>query len=58
MNVSFSQAKQLNDAFSPVFSLHMQWLPMTEIKSLDDSVKYEVALDTYKRWDEEKKRER
>jgi hypothetical protein len=58
MNVSFSQAKQLNNAFSPVFSLHMQWLPMTEIKPLDDSIKYEVALATYLKWEEDKKRER
>ncbi len=58
MNVNFSEAKQLNNAFSPLFSLHMQWLPMTEIKSLNDSKKYDAALDIYKRWDEEKKKER
>lgn len=56
MNLSFKQAKKLNDAISPVFSLDMQWLPMTEIKALDDNIKYEVALNTYAIWKEEKQK--
>ncbi len=53
MNVSLSQAKQLNDAFSPVSPFNMKWLPMDEIKRLDDSVKFVEALKIYKSWNEE-----
>ena len=56
MNLRFKQAKKLNDAISPVFSLDMQWLPMTEIKALDDNIKYKVALNTYAIWKEEKQK--
>jgi hypothetical protein len=56
MDVSLAQAKQLNYAFSPLISTNFQWLPMTEIKGLDDNIKYEAALDTYRKWDTEKRK--
>jgi len=58
MNVELAQAKRLNDAFSPVFPLQLKWLPMKELKNIDDTNKYQIALDTYKNWEEENKQNR
>ncbi|MDR0802453.1 hypothetical protein [Fluviicola sp.] len=55
MNVDLSQAKQLNGAFSPVFPLKMKWLPMRELSNIEDPDKYQIALDIYKKWDEQNK---
>lgn len=56
MNVDLTQAKELNDAFSPLFTSPLKWLPMKELKNADDAVKYQVAIDTYNKWREERKR--
>jgi hypothetical protein len=58
LNVDLSQAKQLNGAFSPIFPLTMKWLPMKELKNIDDTIKYQTALDTYRNWDEQNKQNR
>jgi hypothetical protein len=58
MSVDLGQAKQLNDAFSPIFPLKMEWLPMDELKNIDNKDKFQIALDTYKDWDEQHKQNR
>ena len=58
MNVNLNQAKKLNDAFSPIFPLNMKWLPMKELKTIDATDKYQIALSTYKNWDEQNKQNR
>jgi hypothetical protein len=56
------EAKTLNDAFSPLFSITREWLPMRELRQLDNTVKYETAVSTYEAWkafnDEKKTEER
>lgn len=58
MSVGLSQAKQLNNAFSPTFPINLKWLPMTEIKNLDNAIKYQAALDIFRKWEEDKKQRR
>ena len=55
MNVTLNQAKQLNNAFSPLFPINLQWLPMRELRNMDDAVKYQVALHLYNEWIEERR---
>src|ERR1043165_826831 len=50
MDLTFAQARTLNGAFAPVWS--NQWLPMKELKDIDDSIKYETALKIYEHWKE------
>ena len=52
MNINFKEAKELNPALSPnPFSLNgYTWLPLKEIKSLDNNVKYETALRLMHNW--------
>lgn len=57
MPVSIQQAGRLDNAFTPTFSSNLKWLPMTFIKDLDDNIKYQTALDTYRQWQTEKKQE-
>lgn len=54
MRVDLTQAKQLNDAFTPIFSFDNNWLPMKELKHIDDNDKYQLAIDTYEKWAEER----
>jgi hypothetical protein len=57
MNVDIIQAKKINGAFSPIFNI--KWLPMRELRELDETNnKYETALSTYEKWEEEKKQNR
>jgi len=58
MNIDLSQAKQLNEAYSPIFPMTMKWLPMKELKNIDETIKYQTALDTYRNWDEQNKQNR
>jgi len=39
MNIDLSQAKQLNEAYSPIFPMTMKWLPMKELKNIDETIK-------------------
>ena len=55
MNVSLEQAKNLNGAFSPIFPLNFKWLPMKELKSIDNNIKYETAIGIYQKWQKENK---
>lgn len=55
MNIDLAKAKQLNNAYSPVFPMTMKWLPMTELKNIDDTNKFQIALDTYKNWEDHNK---
>ncbi len=55
MNVTLNQAKQLNNAFSPLLPTSLEWLPMRELRDMDDDVKYQVALHLYNEWIEEKR---
>ena len=58
MNLSFSQAKNLNDAYTPVLPNNMEWLPMKELRDIDDPNKYQMAIDIFNKWDESKKEKR
>lgn len=52
MILPLEQAKTLNDAFSPI--LGTQWLPMKELKTVDDHLKYETALAIFQDWKKKK----
>ncbi|MBL7683445.1 MAG: hypothetical protein JNK00_08785 [Flavipsychrobacter sp.] len=56
MKINLSQAKQLNDAFSP--TLRLNWLPMRELKNLDNNVKLETAIRILEKWRERNKKSR
>ncbi len=53
MDVNLNEAKQLNGAFTPMFSLRMKWLPMKELIKVNDASKFQMALDIYKKWDDQ-----
>jgi len=55
MKLNLMQAKQLNNAFTPMSLVNMNWLPMKNLKTMDDSLKFQLALDTFKNWNEENK---
>ncbi len=55
MDVDLSQAKQLNNAFSPILPINLQWLPLRELKGMDDALKFQTALNLYSEWEEEKR---
>lgn len=55
MNINLNQAKQLNDAFSPIFPLNMSWLPMNELKNIENDNKFDIAINTYNNWKEHNK---
>jgi hypothetical protein len=57
MNINYKKAKVLNPALSPnPFSLKgYTWLPLKEIKSLDNNVKYETAVRLMHNWLKNKK---
>jgi hypothetical protein len=52
ININFKEAKRLNPALSPnPFSLNgYTWLPLKEIKNLDNNIKYETALRLMDNW--------
>ena len=58
MDIDLNQAKQLNEAFSPIFPLNMKWLPMKELKDIEDANKFQIALDTFTNWDKQNKQKR
>lgn len=55
MDLTYAQAKHLNNAFSPIFPPNVKWLPMEELKQLESINKYEIALETLKKWEIEKR---
>lgn len=55
MNINLNQAKDLNNAFSPIFPLNLKWLPMREIRNVTDNEKYETALKLFKNYKEQHK---
>ena len=57
MEINFFQAKELNKALSPIFTLGNKWLPLTEIKEIEADYKYETALKLIENWKQEQKTE-
>lgn len=53
MEINYLQAKELNKALSPIFSLGNKWLPLTEIKEIEADYKYETALKLIENWKQE-----
>jgi hypothetical protein len=58
MNITYTQAKTLNNAFSPFILTNMQWLPMLDLKNNTTDVKYNIALQLVAHWQTEKKHQR
>lgn len=58
MNLNLSQAKQLNDAFSPVISRDLKWFPMTELRNMDSDNKFQIALNHYNQYRETLKQDK
>lgn len=57
MELNYLQAKELNKALSPIFSLGNKWLPLLEIKEIESDYKYETALKIIENWKQEQKTE-
>lgn len=57
MELNYFQAKELNKALSPIFTLGNKWLPLTEIKEIEADYKYETALKLIENWKMEQKTE-
>ncbi len=57
MELNFFQAKELNKALSPIFTLGNKWLPLTEIKEIEADYKYETALKIIENWKQKQKSE-
>jgi len=57
MELNYLQAKELNIALSPIFSLGNKWLPLLEIKEIETDYKYETALKLIENWKLEQKNE-
>lgn len=57
MELNYFQAKELNKALSPIFTLGNKWLPLTEIKEIEADYKYETALKLIETWKQEQKKE-
>ena len=57
MELNFFQAKELNKALSPIFTLGNKWLPLKEIKEIEADYKYETTLKLIENWKEEQKTE-
>ncbi len=55
MELNFSEAKKLNAALSPLLLSNFKWLPLTEVKTLEPSIKYEAALKLCEEWEKENK---
>lgn len=60
MNIRFNEAKALNEALSPnpFRYFDMKWLPLKEVKALEESKKYPAALELLAVWTEERKQRR
>lgn len=56
MGIIFNQAKNLNAAIAPSPSQfsNFNWLPLTEVKYLEEDKKYETALSLLNNWELEK----
>lgn len=52
MKVTLAQAKKLNAAFSPWHPFE-EWLPMKELKQIDEQLRYPAALEFLKKWEEQ-----
>ncbi len=57
MELNYLQAKELNEALSPIFNLRNKWLPLLEIKEIEADYKYETALKIIENWKQEQKTE-
>jgi len=57
MNLSFHQARTLNNAYTPLLP-HNKWLPMQELRDMPDDTKYETALAILQQWEDAKRSER
>lgn len=55
MDLSWGQAKKLNAALSPMFTLktNMEWLPLKEVKELEPEEKYNTALSLTAEWQQD-----
>jgi hypothetical protein len=58
MKIGFKQSAALNNAFAPNPFTNLKWLPMIEIRGLDDDKKYEVALTILKNWENDNTKKR
>lgn len=58
MPLTLSQARQLNEAVTPVFFWQMKWLPLAEIKDMEPSLKFGKTLELYAAWKETNRQER
>lgn len=50
MPLSWTQAKKLNEGLSPFSNHFMTWLPLKQVKNLDDDIKYKTAVELIERW--------
>jgi hypothetical protein len=57
MKLSLDQARQLNDAFTPPI-FRRQWLPMKDIRALDEAIRYPTALARTQDWMAQRSAER
>jgi hypothetical protein len=48
--LDLSQAKALNDAFTPAWPMQRQWLPMKDLKAMDRSLRHGEALRRLAAW--------
>lgn len=55
MKINYSQAKKMNDAFSPLTLTDLNWLPLKDLKNVEEKDKYAVALERLEKWKEEKR---
>ncbi len=60
MNISFREAEALNEALcpNPFRFFDMKWLPLKEVKSMEEDKKYQAALNLLETWSEERKQKR
>ena len=50
MPLDLSQAKALNDAFTPAWPMQREWLPMKDLKDVEPSARHGVALERLEAW--------
>lgn len=55
MQVTWEQAKTLNEGLAPFKNHFMTWLPLKEVKNLDDDIKYTTAIQLIEKWKLENK---
>lgn len=54
MPISIQQAQNFNNIFTPTLSTELTWMPMTEIKLLPKSERYQTALKINLEWKAQK----